>query len=249
MTTSLAFGSYVPGASAVHTARAQVKIILACAFSIGALFVDTWVGLGLATLLLAVLYVLARIPLGRGLKGLAPVLFILLFTVAVHALSFTLAGLLDGMLVAARIALIVFACMLLTFTTEPAELTDGLLWIMAPLRRLHLPVDDLAMVISLALRFIPLATQEAYGLRSAQIARCADFEAGSPLARVRAWGPVLVPLVVRLFRHAVALAAAMDARCYTGVARTHLHTGALHPRDWLQLAAGLLAITAIAVFL
>lgn len=249
MTVKSALGSYIAGTSVVHETRAQVKVILTCAFSIGVFFVGTWEGMGLFTLLTATLYLVARVPLGRALRGLGPVLFVLVFTIAAHSIPFTLDGFLAGLFVAARIALLLFACMLLTFTTSPMALADGLAWLLSPLRRLHVPIDDFVLVVSLALRFVPVVTEEAYAVRKAQLARCADFEAGSLLARAKAWVPVLVPLVVRLFRRAEDLARAMEARCYGGGPRTHAVPQAMRARDWAVLCGGLALVIALCAFL
>lgn len=249
MASRFSFGAYIPGTSPVHRTSAQVKIILACAFSVGALFIDTWAGMAAVVCCLALLYGIARVPVRNGLKGTAPIAFILVFTVLVHALSFTLDGLLDGLFVALRIAAIVLACMLLTFTTSAVELTDGLLWLLGPLRKAKAPVDDFAMVISLALRFIPLTADQAYAIRDAQRARCGDFESGSPLARAKAWGPVLVPLFVRLFRRAEELAAAMEARCYQSGRRSRARSHEMSSGEVAKLIVSLALLVALCWFL
>lgn len=247
--TEHAFGSYIPRHSVVHETKAQVKIVLVCAFSIGVFFIRTWAGLGIAAGVLACLYAVARVPMTRALKGLAPVLFILVFTVAVHALSLTLEGLAGGLFIAVRIAELVFACMLVTFTTAPVALTDGLGRLLGPCRRLRVPVDDLAVVISLALRFIPLVVEEASAVRKAQMARGADFETGSLLAKTKAWTLVLVPLIVRMFRRADETARAMEARCYGRGPRTQLDNASMRVGDWCGLVGGLAAIAALCILL
>lgn len=249
MAQRFSFGSYVPGCSPIHKANAQVKIVLACAFSVSVFFIDTWVGMGIVACALVVLYMVARVPLIKGLRGVGPIVFILLFTVLVHALNFTLAGLLDGLFVAARIALLAIACMLLTFTTSSVELTAGMTRLLLPLRMLKVPVDDLALVISLALRFIPLTADEAYAIRRAQMARGADFESGSLLSRVRAWGRVLTPLIVRLFLQAEELARALDARCYNGAVSRSAGGEKAGIRSIACLVVFLAALVALCIFL
>lgn len=229
--------------------NAQVKIILACAFSIGVFFIDSWAGMAVIAGCLVALYAVARVPLTRAFRGVGPVALILVFTVLVHAWGLSLEGLGEGLFVASRIAVLIFACMLLTFTTAPMELTDGLLRIIWPLRKLRVPVDDLALVISLALRFVPVTAQEAYVVRDAQMARCGDFESGSVLARAKAWGPVLVPLFVRLFRRAGDLAQAMDARCYHSGTRRPACGKALSMPSLATLAVGLAALIALCLLL
>ena len=252
MVSSFAFGSYVPVRSVIHALNAQVKIILACAFSICIFFIDTWAGMLVALVATIALYAAARVSVRHALRGLLPIVFILVFTVIVHAFSFglgaqtaaanascaawpgaqpffaagdcqyplvgtfgfTCSGLLTGAFIALRIALLVSACALLTFTTTETELVDALRRFLSPLRAVKVPADQIAMVVTLALRFVPLVVVEAYGVRDAQRARGADFEAASVMARTRAWIPVFVPLFVRLFKRASDLGNALDARCF-----------------------------------
>lgn len=279
MASSLGFGTFIPGASPVHTVNAQVKIILACAFSIAVFFVESWAGLGLLVVAVALLYVLARIRISRALAGLKPIAFILVFTVLVHAFStsvgagghpgsehlgslglarewvlvgsfgITLDGLLRGLFVALRIGLLVAVCSLLTFTTSMMDLTDGLLCLLAPLRRIKVPVEDVATMVSIALRFIPTTVEEARCVVRAQQARCADFDSGKPLSRAKAWIPVFIPLFVRLFRRADELALAMDARCYRGEGRTHARVLAWGARDAAIVASVLAVLVALCVLL
>jgi energy-coupling factor transport system permease protein len=125
---------------------------------------------------------------------------------------------------------------LVTLTTSPVALTDGLTLLMRPLRRLRVPVDDIAMMLSIALRFIPTIAAEATTIIKAQTSRGARFNQGSLLVRLRAWIPVIIPLLVQLFRRADTLAFAMEARCYTGIGRTRLRVLQLQTSDWLALA-------------
>lgn len=155
----------------------------------------------------------------------------------------------QGLFVAARIAILVIACALLTFTTPVSGLMEGLLWILGPLRKVRVPVDDLAMVISLALRFVPGTADEAYALRSAQMARGADFESGSFLRRIKAWIPVFVPLIVRMFRRADELSRAMEARCYSNAPRTNASARSIGTRPLIETAAGLLVLVLLCAFL
>lgn len=279
MATTLGFGTYLPGDSPVHKLNAQVKIILTCVFSIAVFFVDGWTGILLISAAVLLLYALARVRITRALSGLKPVVFILVFTVVVHAFSISIGqssapglntvgslgltqewllfgtfgisldGLFRGLYFALRIALLVALCSLLTFTTSMVGLTDGLLSLMSPLRKLHVPVEDFAMMVSIALRFIPTTALEAQNVVKAQKARCADFESGGIVMRAKAWVPVFIPLFVRLFRRADELAFAMDARCYRGEGRTHMHDTSLRKHDIAVLAVAVLAIIAVCVFL
>lgn len=279
MSTTLAFGTYIPGESPVHALNAQVKIILTCVFSVAAFLVEGWAGMGILMLSLVALYAIAGVDIRKAARGLVPVLFILVFTVVVHAFSvnvdaaaapgastagslgltqsitffgtfgLTLDGLVVGCFFALRIALLVAFCSLLTFTTSMVAITDGMLKLLSPLRRLGVPVDDVAMMVSIALRFIPTTAEEARTVQLAQKARCADFDEGNVFKRVKAWIPVLVPLFVRLFRRADDLAEAMDARCYAGGVRTHVSQSVFRPRDGAVLVCVSAALVVVCVFL
>ncbi len=279
MAQALAFGTYIPAASPIHKLNAQVKITLACVFSIAVFFIETWLGMLLVLASVIVLYAVAGVHIRNAMRGLLPIAFILVFTVVVHAFSIslgseaapglskvgslgltqewvifgtfgvTLDGLAIGVFFALRIALLVAICSLLTFTTSMVDLTDAMLKILSPLRVIKVPVDDLAMMVSIALRFIPITAQEAHTIQLAQKARCANFEDGNIFVRLRAWVPVFIPLFVRLFRRADELAAAMDARCYEGSSRTRLNTSTMPGSDVAVLLIGLVAICTVCVFL
>ena len=279
MSQTFAFGTYIPQNSPVHALNAQVKIILACAFSIAVFFIESWPGMLLALVLVGLLYALARVPVRKALRGLLPVVFILVFTILVHTFSInlggqaapglstagslgltqqwvifgsfgiTLDGFVRGVFFALRIALLVLICSLLTFTTSMMELMDALLSLLAPLRIIKVPIDDLAMMVSIALRFIPTTAHEAQMIQLAQKARGANFEDGSIFVRMRAWVPVFIPLFVRLFRRADELAIAMDARCYAGSVRSHLHAASMTRSDAAVLVCGIALLCAACVFL
>lgn len=279
MSQTFAFGTYIPQNSPVHALNAQVKIILACAFSIAVFFIESWPGMLLALVLVGLLYALARVPVRKALRGLLPVVFILVFTILVHTFSInlggqaapglstagslgltqqwvifgsfgiTLDGFVRGAFFALRIALLVLICSLLTFTTSMMELMDALLSLLAPLRIIKVPIDDLAMMVSIALRFIPTTAHEAQMIQLAQKARGANFEDGNIFVRMRAWVPVFIPLFVRLFRRADELAIAMDARCYTGSVRSHLHAASMTRLDVAVLVCGIALLCAACVFL
>ena len=253
MSNTLAFGTYVPGTSVIHQTNAQVKIILACAFSIAAFFVDSWIGLGLLCCMTALAYAASRIPLGHFVSGLRPVAMILLFTWLAHVFTFdvnnaglaqsgslgftqtfaimglfglALDGVFTGLYFALRIALLVAVCSLLTFSTPMSMLVFGLGRLLGPLRTIKMPVDDICLVVSMALRFVPTVAEEAAGIKSAHMARGVDFESGPVMGRIRAVSGVFVPLFVRLFKKADTLGRAMDARCYGAGARVCLRESA-----------------------
>lgn len=165
------------------------------------------------------------------------------------ASGITLDGLMRGLFFALRIVLLVLICSLLTFTSSMMELTDAMLRMFGPLRRFGVPVDDIAMMISIALRFIPTTAREAQMIQLAQKARCANFDDGNLFVRLKAWVPVFIPLFVRLFRRADDLADAMDARCYAGGRRTRMNVTTLSGADIATLIIGIVAIVALCVFL
>lgn len=279
MATTLAFGTYISGNSLVHRLNAQVKIALTCAFAIVVFLINTWAGLGTLVAATIIFYALARVPITSALSGIKPVVFILLFTIIVHAFSInvyaeqvpglanvgslgltqsfviwksfgiTLDGLVCGLYFALRIAMLIALCSLLTFTTSLVELTDALLKLFAPLRKLKVPVDDFAMMISIALRFIPTTALETQNIVMAQKARCANFDASSLVTRIKAWVPVFIPLFVRLFRRADELANAMDSRCYQGEGRTCSRVTKIKISDIVVLLLFLVALVVLAIFL
>lgn len=279
MAQALAFGTYIPATSPIHALNAQVKIILACVFSIAVFFVDTWLGLLLVCVAVAACYAIAHVPVTKAAQGLLPIIFILVFTIVVHAFSIslgsetapglsmagslgltqewvlfgsfgiTLDGLMRGLFFALRIVLLVLICSLLTFTSSMMQLTDAMLRMLGPLRKLGVPVDDIAMMVSIALRFIPTTAHEARVIQLAQKARCADFDDGNVFVRLKAWVPVFIPLFVRLFRRADELALAMDARCYAGGRRTRMSVSKMRASDIAVLVVGAVAIVVLCVAL
>ncbi|MCL2882661.1 MAG: energy-coupling factor transporter transmembrane protein EcfT [Coriobacteriia bacterium] len=247
---TITIGSYLPGSSVLHRADPRTKIICALVLMVALFITNWWSPVLVALVLVAVLAGLARIPLGYLLRALRPVLIILVFTLAVNAvafspLRFSLAGLERGGLFALRIVAIMLLSTLVTLTTSPVALTDGLTLLAGPLRRLKVPVDDLAMMLSIALRFIPTIMTEAQTIIKAQTARGAQFNSGPLLKRLRAWTVILIPLLIQLFRRADTLALAMEARCYTGVGRTRLRILKLRAGDTATMAGAVLVLAGL----
>jgi energy-coupling factor transport system permease protein len=229
-------GVYVPGRSLIHALDPRAKLLVIVVLSIVLFAVNSALTLCVVLALVALGFLIARVPM-RALRSLAgPVLFISLFTLLANALAWgsmpadvswagigiSFAGALRGLYFMARLLALVCATSLLALTTSPVALTDALVSILSPLRALRVPVDDIALVFSIALRFIPTIADEADRIVLAQTARGAQFDSGGIVARVKAWIPVLVPLLVQLFRRADNLALAMESRCYTGQGRTRL---------------------------
>lgn len=265
MRVPVAFGQYVPVTSPVHALDARAKMGLVAAFTFGLFVVDGFGGLAAFAALVALGIALSRVPLALATRGVKALSFILAFTVLAHALrwrSATVAlvrlgpvgidgpGLADGLFFAVRIVLLVVGTSLLTLTTTPVQLTDALERIMRPLEALRFPAGEVAMMLTIALRFIPTTAQEAEKIVIAQTARGARFDEGGPIRRARAFIPVLVPLFVNLFRRAEDLATAMESRCYRGgKGRTRLHPAIMRPSDWLVLSLGAAVMLAFGVLL
>lgn len=261
MGVPIPFGQYVPLDSPVHRLEPRVKLGLAGCYTVILFSSSGWSGLGLATALVLLALALSRVPVHLALRGLRPVALLLLITVLVNglrlnpvdplfvgfwSLGISRSGLMTGLFFAVRIILLVTGTSLLTLTTSPVALTDALSRLMVPLRPLRFPVDDVAMMFSIALRFIPTTAEEAEKIVVAQTARGARFDEGGVVRRARAWVPVLIPLFVNLFRRADHLAVAMESRCYTGERRTRLHASLMRISDWLVLATGVtVAVSAV----
>jgi energy-coupling factor transport system permease protein len=250
-------GVYLPGDSPVHKLDPRVKLALALVFAIALFATRSVFALAFIAILVAATIAVARIPPTAAARGVRGVAFILVFTVLAQTvrwepataflrigpLGLTAAGLATGLLFASRILLLVVGTSVVTLTTTPMELTDALEWVMRPLGRLGFPAHDVAMMLSIALRFVPLTADVADQVLTAQRARGARLDRGGLVSRARAWIPVLVPLFVDLFRRADRLAHAMEARCYRGgVGRTRLHELAMRPADWAVLVCAAAAI-------
>lgn len=213
---------------------ARIAVVVTLAYSIALFFVDTWMGMGVFAVALAVALACARVRVGMLAKGIAPLLFILAFTVLAHIPQ----GIDEGMFYALRILLLVIATLAVAFSYDDAQLVRAFSSFGRPLRVLGAPVDDIASMFSIALRFIPASMDEFNRVASAQRSRGAALDEGDAIARMRRWGNVLVPMLVGLFRRAGTLACAMEARCYGGAERrTSLHgTQRLGARDIVAAA-------------
>lgn len=272
MGVNITIGQYVAGTSIVHRIDARVKIVLVIAYAV-ALFLSTgWIGIGICGALGALGYAAANVPAKLAVRGLKPVLCILLFTVALNAFTFSavsndgapasagtialagtfgisLQGTENGIFFALRIVFLIAATSLLTYTTPLIDIVDAIRSLLSPLSRLKVPVEDVAVVCALTLRFIPSTVEEADRIMRAQKARGLRFDEGSLLTRAKAWVPIITPLFINLFRRSDTLASAMDARCYTGAARTHLRTLRMRRTDSLAGALGVALLACVAAFL
>lgn len=259
------FGQYVAGESAVHALDAKAKMGLVVLTTVALFSVGRLAGLALLASAVAGVVVLSRVPWRYALRGIKAVALILIVTVLVHALRWNpvtrmllrlgplavdAEGLKTGLFFAVRIVLLVVSTSLLTLTTTPLQLTDALERVMRPLARVGFPAGDVAMMLTVALRFIPTTAEEADKIIVAQSARGARFDQGGPVRRARAYVPVLVPLFVNLFRRAEDLATAMESRCYHGgVGRTRLNETRMRPHDWTVLGCGAVLLTVLAIWM
>lgn len=237
-------GAYVPGNTLAHGLDARTKLVLLLAATLASFVASAPWGLAVMAAGLMVALVVSKTSPATVLLGLRPAAVILLLSVLSNAIvlvgqpGFSLEGLTRGVVVVCRIALVVGFALSLSATTAPPALADAIAALLAPLRRLGVPVGGIAMSSSIALRFIPLTVEEVERVRCAQRARGARFDEGGLAARLRSWAQVLVPLVVGLFRRADELSLAMVDRCYTGDQTSLM--GPLAPRDWLALLGGVL---------
>ncbi len=199
---------------------ARIAILAVFAYSVAVFFVDSWWGMLVFFGLLACTLVLARVSVARVLRTATPLVLILLFTVVAHIPQ----GVDEGLFYALRILLLALATLILAFSYDDAQFVRAFSSFCGPLRALRVPVDDIATMFSIALRFIPSGVEEFTRVANAQRSRGAQLDEGGVLARVRLWGNVLVPMLVGMFRRAGTLAQAMEARCYGAAARrTSLH--------------------------
>ena len=230
MLKDITLGQFFPGDSIVHRMDPRMKLILTVVYIVGVFMVGNLPGYAVA---MAFLYLVVRVsglPFGYQVRGIKPLRFIILFTFVLNLFFFpgetplltlgfftlTREALSQAIFFALRLVFLVMGTSVLTLTTSPMQLTDGLERIMSPLRRFHFPAHELAMMMTIALRFIPLLLEETDKIQKAQMARGADFESGNLLMRAKAMVPLLVPLFVSAFRRANDLAMAMEARCYRG---------------------------------
>ncbi|MDO5044519.1 MAG: energy-coupling factor transporter transmembrane component T [Coriobacteriia bacterium] len=228
-------GEYTALATPIHQLDARLKLIVLFSASISIFFIDTWFGMGIFALFVMILIRLAKLPIKAVVKGLKPVLIILSFMFLAQAFrvqapypilasfGFDPSGALRGIFYVLRILLLVALTLIVTFSTSKDELSSKLAWFLAFLRPLGVPVDDIVMMISIAIRFIPLTFAEFNQIVMAQKARGANFETGSIFRRLKAYIPVFIPLFVALFKKSYDLADAMDARLYQGRGRTQMN--------------------------
>lgn len=253
MLKDITIGQYFPGTSPIHKLDPRMKIVLTVAYIILLFTAQNAVGLAVGVLFLVLVYGISKIPPVMILRSLKPVVPIIVFTSVLNMffidgrvlfqwwiLKLTAEGVKTAVFMSVRIVCLIAGTSLLTYTTSPIALTDGIERLCNPLKRFKLPVHELAMMMTIALRFIPTLIEETDKIMSAQKARGADLESGGLMQRARALIPILIPLFVSAFRRADELALAMECRCYRGgEGRTRMKQLKIHPRDvWSSVFVG-----------
>ena len=250
MIRDITLGQYYASNSPIHRLDPRVKIIATLLFIIELFIVDNFIGFGICAAVLAAVIIVSKVPLSFIMRGLKPILFILFFTFALNIfmvkgeviwewkfLHITREGIQIAVFMAIRLVLLIIGSSMLMLTTKPLSLTDGIERLLSPLARFKFPSHEIAMMMTIALRFIPTLLEETDKIMKAQQARGADFESGGLMKRAKALIPVLVPLFVSAFRIAQDLAMAMEARCYHGGEnRTRMHEMKLKTRDFVTFA-------------
>lgn len=252
MLRDITIGQHFPGNSLVHRFDPRLKLVLTVVYIVLLFAASNPLGLALSILFLGVMYKVAKIPVKMIGKSLKPILPIVLFTAVLNLffvsgegdplvhfwfLSIYAEGVRYAMLMAVRVMALIAGTSLLTYTTSPIVLTDAIEQLLKPLGKLHFPVHELAMMMSIALRFIPTLIEETDKIMNAQKARGAQLDTGKMTDRVKALVPVLIPLFISAFRRADELAMAMECRCYRGgTGRTRLKVLRCEKQDYIDLA-------------
>ncbi len=267
MIRDITIGQYYPADSVIHRLDPRVKLVGTIVFLVSLFLFQDFSGYIAATIYLACVIKISKVPLKFMLKGLKSIFILLLFSVIfnlfltdgetlIHLfwkVRITKEGLRIAVFMAIRLVYLIIGTSIMTLTTTPNDLTDGQEKGLRPLKKIHVPVHEIAMMMSIALRFIPILLEETDKIMKAQMARGANFEQGNVLKRAKAMIPILVPLFVSAFRRANELAMAMEARCYHGSqGRTKMKPLTYHKNDYvgyLILTVYLIIVIVINIFL
>ena len=259
MLKDITLGQYFPGDTPVHRLDPRTKLILLVLYIVALFQAKTWGAYLLLILVTAVCMAVSHISPKNIFKGLKPMLFVIALTALLNLFYtegtpvregwiITWEGIDRAVKMMLRITLLITGTFLLTYTTSPMALTDGLELLLKPLKKLKVPVHEMTLMMSMALRFIPTLVEETDKIMSAQKARGADFETGNLIQRAKALLPILVPLFVSSFRRADELAVAMESRCYHGgEGRTRMTQLKYGKNDYFALFLGLLLVAAVNV--
>lgn len=262
MLRDITLGQYYQTESVIHRLDPRVKLVTTICFIISLFIVDNWIGYLIAILFLTLVIRLSRVPVKFMVRGMKSILFLLIVAgcfnlfltpgevlVSFWKLKITKEGIFLAFFMALRLILLIMGSSVMTLTTTPNQLTDGLEKLLGPLKHLRVPVHEIAMMMSIALRFIPILMEETDKIMKAQIARGADFESGNLIKKAKSLVPLLVPLFISAFRRANDLAMAMEARCYRGGEhRTKMKPLIYRKRDWCAYGAVLVYLAVIVVF-
>ena len=262
MLKDITLGQYFPGNTVAHRLDPRTKILLVTLYIIALFSAKGLLGYMVMAATLAVCVKISKVGFKSLVRGLKPLVVIIAFT-GILNIFFTPAetyllewgilrisekGIQNALFMVVRIMLLVMGTFLMTYTSSPIRLTDGLESLLGPLKRLRVPVHELAMMMAIALRFIPTLIEETDKIMSAQKARGADFESGNIFQKAKALVPILVPLFISAFRRADELATAMECRCYHGGdGRTKLHVLKYQRRDYIALAGGAVILALVVV--
>ena len=247
MLRDITLGQYYPADSVIHKLDPRVKLFGTVVFIISLFLFQSFSGYVVATLFLAVVIRISKVPFSFMVKGLKGIFLLLMITVVfnlfltpgttaftIWKLKVTWEGIRQAAFMAVRLAYLIIGSSVLTLTTTPNNLTDGLEKALSPLNRIHVPVHEVSMMMSIALRFIPILMEETDKIMKAQMARCADFESGGLIRKAKSLVPLLVPLFISAFRRANDLAMAMEARGYRGgEGRTKMKPLVYQRRDYV----------------
>ena len=257
MIRDITIGQYYPSGSKLHSLDPRVKIVCTLLYLISLFLFDNIGGYLVATVFLVFVIRISKVPFKFIVRGLRPVIMLLMITVLFNlfltrtgnilvtfwVFQITDYGLKTALLMAIRLIYLILGSSLMTFTTTPNALTDGIESLLGPFQKIKLPVHEIAMMMSIALRFIPILLEETDKIMKAQIARGADLESGNIIQKAKAMIPILVPLFVSAFRRANDLAMAMEARCYRGGdGRTKMKPLVYHKRDYVAYAITILYV-------
>lgn len=261
MLKDITLGQFFPGDTIIHRLDPRTKLVVVFLYIIMLFVADHLISYGLVLVFLVVCIVVSQIKLAQIFKGIKPLLIIIFITALLNLFytkgevmlefwifKITREGIRNAVLMILRITMLIAGTFLLTYTTSPISLTDGIEGLLDPLKKIRVPVHELAMMMSIALRFIPTLVEETDKIMSAQKARGADFDTGSVFQRAKALIPIFIPLFVSSFRRADELAVAMESRCYHGgEGRTRMYPLHMESRDVVALLLSICLFAGIIV--
>ena len=262
MIKDITIGQYFPGKSVIHRLDSRVKLVLDILYLVILFTAQSYTGLLLGMLFMVVCYILAEIKLTMILKSVKPILPLMIFTGVLNLffikgetplfqwgiITIYPEGIDTALFMLIRVITLIVGMSLLTYTTSPIMLTDAIERLLSPLKKIHVPVHELSMMMTIALRFIPTLVEETDKIMSAQKARGAEMDSGGPIKKAKALIPVLIPLFVSSFKRANELATAMECRCYHGgEGRTRLKVMHTSPRDYVAVGVMLMLLAGVIV--